>query len=236
MSAPARPDFDRLDRRALWWQVLLVYAALEGALWTAGAVQGFFIILTVALTIVWSFSERHPWPDLGLNPASIRRGWWIAPVGAAVAGLILLAAWRWHTLRPPAGALVVCVNVVFSLIWAFAQQFLAQSFFFLHLESLLRSGRRAVMATALLFSSAHIPNPVLIPVTLAGGLILSELFRRNRTLYPLAVAHALVALSLAISVPETVLHDMRVGIGYIYYQSHGSPRENQLPLGEGPRP
>ena len=119
-----------------------------------------------------------------------------------LAALTLLAAWRWHTLRPPAGALVTCLNVAMSLIWAFAQQFLAQSFFFLHFEYLLRSGRRAVLATALLFASAHIPNPVLVPVTLAGGLILSEMFRRNRTLYPLAVAHALVALALAISVPE----------------------------------
>lgn len=210
----------------------MVYVSLEGALWTAGAVQGFFIILTVALTVIWTFSERHPWPDLGLNPASIRRGWWIAPVGAAVGGIIVLAAWRWHTLRPPAGTLVVCANIALSLIWAFAQQFLAQSFFFLHFEYLLRSGRRAVIATALLFSSAHIPNPVLVPVTLVGGLILSELFRRNRTLYLLAVAHALVALSLAISVPETVLHDMRVGIGYIYYTPQRSPSSSHLTLGE----
>jgi len=237
MSAPAGGDFGRFDRRSLWWQVLLVYVSLEGALWTAGVVQGFFIILTVALTIVWTFAERHPWPDLGLNPAAIRRAWWIAPVGAVIAGLILLAAWHWHTFRAPAGTLVVCVNVVLSLIWAFAQQFLAQSFFFLHFEDLLRSGRRAVLATALLFSSAHIPNPVLVPVTLVGGLILSEVFRRNRTLYPLAVAHALVALSLAISVPETVLHDMRVGIGYIYYQPKSSVSGNQLaPRGEYRRP
>lgn len=218
MSVPAHPDFHRMERRALWRQILLVYGSLECALWTAGPVQAVFIALTVALAVAWAFSERYPWSDLGLNPASIRRGWWIAPASAAVAGLIVLAAWRWHTLRPPAGTLVVCANVMLSLIWAFAQQFLAQSFFFLHFEQLLRSGRRAVIATAVLFSSAHIPNPVLVPVTLVGGLILGELFRRNRTLYLLAVAHALVALSLAISVPETVLHDMRVGIGYVRYR------------------
>ena len=218
MSGPASSDSERTGRRALRRQVLLVFASLQGALWTVGATQGFFIVLTIALTIMWTFSERHPWPDLGLNPASIQRGWWIAPVGAAIAGLILLAAWWWRTLRPPAGTLIVCANIVLSLIWAFAQQFLAQSFFFLHLEHVLRSGRRAVVATSLLFASAHIPNPVLVPVTLAGGLILSELFRRNRTLYPLAVAHALVALALAISVPESVLHDMRVGIGYFLYR------------------
>jgi len=217
MRVPARADLEKIERRALWRQVLLVYGSLECALWSAGLAQGLFIALTVALAVAWAFSERYPWPDLGLNPASVRRGWWIASVGAGVAALILLAAWRSHTLRPPPGISVVCVNVMISLIWAFAQQFLTQSFFFLHFEQLLRSGRWAVVATALLFASAHIPNPVLVPVTLAGGLILSELFRRKRTLYPLAVAHALVALSLAVSVPETVLHNMRVGIGYIRY-------------------
>lgn len=218
MSAPIHADIDGTQRRALWRQVLLVYGSLETALWTRGVVQGLFMAVTVALAIAWSFSARHSWLDLGLDPASIRRGWWIAPVGAAVAGLILLAAWRSHTLRPPAASLpVVCLSVALGLTWAFLQQFLAQSFFFLHLEYLLRSGRRAVLATALVFSSAHIPNPVLVPVTLVGGVILSEMFRRNRTLYMLAVAHTLIALSLAISIPETVLHDMRVGIGYIRY-------------------
>ena len=180
--------------------------------------QGVFIVMTVALAIAWSFSARHSWRDLGLDPRSIRRGWWIAPVGAVITGLILLAAWRWHTLRPPTASLpVTCLSVALGLIWAFMQQFLAQSFFFLHLEYLLRSGRRAVLATAVVFASAHIPNPVLVPVTLVGGVILSGMFRRHRTLYMLAVAHALVALSLAISIPETVLHDMRVGIGYLRY-------------------
>jgi membrane protease YdiL (CAAX protease family) len=218
VSVSAGPDLQNADRRVLWRQVLLVYGSLEAALWTTGAVQGCFIALTVALTVSWTFSERHPWPDLGLDPTSIRRGWWIAPVGGVVAGLIVLIAWRRHTLRPPAGLLAVWANVVLGLIWAFMQQFLAQSFFFLHFECLLRSGRRAVVATALLFSGAHIPNPVLVPVTFVGGLIFSELFRRNRTLYMLAVAHALVALCLAISVPEIVLHDMRVGIGYFSYR------------------
>lgn len=218
MSVPAPADPERARRGALWRQVLLVYGSLEAALWTRGVLQGFFVALTVALTVAWSTSPRRSRRQLGLDPHSIWRGWWIVLVGAMVAALILLAAWRWHTLRPPPAPLpVICLSVALSLIWAFAQQFLAQSFFFLHLDYLLRSSRRAVLATALLFSSAHIPNPVLVPVTLVGGVILSETFRRYRALYTLAVAHALVALSLAISVPESVLHDMRVGIGYIRY-------------------
>jgi membrane protease YdiL (CAAX protease family) len=216
MSARAPADIDATDRRALWRQALLVYGALEGALWTSGPAQAGLMILTVALAVAWALSEPRLQPDLGLGRRSIARGWWIVPVGAVAAGLILLAAWRFQTLRPPARSLAVCVSVVVSLIWALAQQFLLQSFFFLRLERLLGSGRRAVIGAALLFASAHVPNPVLVPVTLAGGLVLSAVFRRYRNLYPLAVAHALVALSLAISIPESVLRDLRVGIAYLH--------------------
>src|SRR5437879_12253662 len=45
-------------------------------------------------------------------------------------------------------------------VWAFLQQFMLQSFFFVRLESLLGS-RRAVLATTILFAAAHIPNPIL---------------------------------------------------------------------------
>jgi hypothetical protein len=218
LSELARAD-SRTGGRALWPQLLTVYASLEGALWTAGAVQAVFIGLTAALAAAWSLSEPRFWPDWGLDPRSIRRGWWIVPIAVAIAGLILLAAGRWHTLQPPADKPSVYSKVLLYPIWALIQQFLVQSFFFLRLERLLRGGRRAVIATALLFSSAHIPNPVLVPVTLAGGLILSELFRRYRTLYPLAVAQVLVALALSVSIPQPVLHDMRVGIGYVCYHA-----------------
>jgi hypothetical protein len=203
--------------RRLWLQVALVYASLESALWTMGIVQGVFIVVTAALATALTLSERRSLPDLGLDPRAIGRGWWIVPIAAAIGGLILAAAWRRHTLRPPADIPSAYLGVLLYMSWALTQQFLLQSFIFLRLERLLRSGRRAVIAAALLFSSAHIPNPVLVPVTLVGGLILSELFRRYRTLYLLALAQALVALALAISVPETVLHDMRVGIGYVCY-------------------
>lgn len=216
MSVRGRADFGTMDRRAPWRQILLVYGALEGALWTGGPVQGGFIALTVALAVAGTLSEPGPRADLGLGQRSIGRGWWIVSVAAAVAGLILLAAWRFQTLRTPARSPAVAMNVAMSLIWALAQQFLLQSFFFRRLEQVLRSGRQALIAAALLFASAHIPNPVLVPVTLAGGLLLSAVFRRCRNLYPLAVAHALVALSLAISVPESVLRDLRVGIAYIH--------------------
>ena len=102
-------------------------------------------------------------------------------------------------------------------VWALAQQFLLQAFFYRRVEVLAGNGLRAVAVTAILFAAAHIPNPLLVPVTLLGGLASCELFRRHRNLYPLAVAHALIGLALAVSVPDSIQRHMRVGLGYLHY-------------------
>ncbi len=210
----AEIDLTRRERRRLCWQIVLVYAALEGALWSSNGVQIVFTALVGALVAGATLSERRFWPVLGVAAGSIRRGLWFAPVGAGVAGLILLGAWRAHTLRLPPDIATAGLQGAAYLVWAFVQQFILQAFLFTRLEALLGSGVAAVGAAALLFSVAHIPNPVLMPVTLVGGLILCELFRRYRTLYVLALTHALVALSLTVSVPETALHHSRVGRAY----------------------
>jgi hypothetical protein len=43
------------------------------------------------------------------------------------------------------------------------------------------------------------------------------MFRRYRILDPLAIVHAVLGLTLAFVVPDSLLHHMRVGIGYLRY-------------------
>ncbi len=208
-SAAARPG-----RARLGLQILALYAALEGALWTSDGAQSAFTVVVATIVIAATLRERPLWPILGIAPGSIRRGLWLAPVGVGIAGLILLRGWRAHTLHVPPDTWPAWLQAVAYLLWALVQQFMLQSYLFTRLEALLGSGGAAVAATAILFAAAHIPNPVLMPVTFVGGLILCELFRRYRTIYVLALAHALVALSLSVSVPESLLHHMRVGAAY----------------------
>jgi membrane protease YdiL (CAAX protease family) len=210
-SRASRPS--RTDRRRIGLQIALLYTVLEGALWTSGNVQAILICFLLAILVGATVWERRFWPGLGIGVRSIARALWFAPVAAALAGLILLGAWMADTLRLPADLGAVGLQGLAYFPWALAQQFILQSYLFTRLEWLWGS-RSAVLGTALLFSIAHIPNPVLVPVTLVGGLILCELFRRYRTLYVLALAHALVAVSLAVSVPESLLHHMGVGIAY----------------------
>jgi len=101
-------------------------------------------------------------------------------------------------------------------VWALIQEFMLQSFFFTRCEELFGSSA-AVWVTATLFASAHLPSPILTTFTLAGGLFFCEMFRRYRSIYPIGIVHAVLGLTIAVTVPDSLLHHMRVGIGYLRY-------------------
>jgi membrane protease YdiL (CAAX protease family) len=105
------------------------------------------------------------------------------------------------------------------LMWAVVQQWIQQSFFFERMERVIERGVLASFTTAALFGLAHLPNPVLAPVTFLGGWLLSELYRRYRSVVPLGIAHGLVGLAVALAVPDSLNHHMRVGLGYLRYMS-----------------
>jgi membrane protease YdiL (CAAX protease family) len=62
---------------------------------------------------------------------------------------------------------------------------------------------------------AHLPNPVLTVITLVCGLASCLFFLRYRNLWPLAVAHAILGIAIAITIPSSIDHNMRVGISYL---------------------
>ena len=134
-------------------------------------------------------------------------------LAVAMGGIAALAG----TLHGLFGVRAPVLHASGYLLWALLQQYIQQSFFFARIERLTASGPLASLITAVLFGLAHLPNPVLTPVTFFGGWILCELFRRYRTLYPLAVAHGLIGLAIAVSVPDHIHHHMRVGLGYLRY-------------------
>jgi hypothetical protein len=44
-----------------------------------------------------------------------------------------------------------------------------------------------------------------------------EMFRRYRNIFPLGLVHAVLGLTIAASLPDSLLHHMRVGLGYLTY-------------------
>jgi membrane protease YdiL (CAAX protease family) len=113
-------------------------------------------------------------------------------------------------------------------IWAFLQEFLLMDVFLLRLLRLLPNKMMAVFAAAGLFALAHLPNPVLAPVTLLWGIAACLLFLQYRNLYTLGMAHAIFGICIATTVPGPIDHNMRVGLGYLYYRAPGHHQRSQI--------
>jgi membrane protease YdiL (CAAX protease family) len=85
----------------------------------------------------------------------------------------------------------------------------------------------AAVTAAVIFSAAHLPNPILTLLTLLWGLAACLVFLKTRNIWPLAMAHAIFGICVAITVPATLLHNMRVGLGYLNYRAPRNLHRNQ---------
>ena len=197
-------------------EIVLVYGIIEAALWTEGPWRYRISVLALFVVIAIGILRRDLWPRLGLGRRGLAASLWIVPAAAALSGGILLAGYTGHTLHSPYGRFWY-VAVASYVLWALQQQYLLQSFFLVRLESLMGDGWGGLLGAVLLFCFAHVPNPILMAGTLLMAAIFCVLFRYYRNIYALAVAHAMFGLSVAATIPESVIRHMRVGIGYLHY-------------------
>ena len=72
----------------------------------------------------------------------------------------------------------------------------------------------ASVLAGVLFAALHWPNPVLVPLTLVGGVTMSWLFSQERNILPLAVGQAILGALVWWAFPLAWHHSMRVGPGY----------------------
>jgi hypothetical protein len=142
----------------------------------------------------------------------------VIALGALIAGVMIWMGAAFGTLHGLFGIRNAALHGSSYVLWTLIQQYLQQEFFFVRIERFTERGVFASLITAALFALAHLPNPVLTPITFVGGFMLSELFRRYRSFVPLGIAQGLVGLALAISVPDQAMHHMRVGLGYLRYR------------------
>jgi membrane protease YdiL (CAAX protease family) len=108
------------------------------------------------------------------------------------------------------------------------QQFILQIYVLLRLLRLGMNRTPAIALAAVLFAAAHIPNPVLITLTLIWGAVSCLLFLRYRNLYTLALAHGILGMTLAVTLPNHINHHMRVGLGYLEYHNHHRPHQTPI--------
>ena len=205
------------------FEIAVAFGLIEAVEWTPRPLQRVLWIaaaLGVAL-IVWRSFDG--WQAMGFRVANFRRSLWIVAAALALAAAAIAVAARKRTLLLPDGALAFFATYCAYAVWTGVQQFLLQGVFLLRFLRLIpRPGAAAFTASAL-FAVAHLPNPVLTPITFIWGFAACLLFLRYRNIYSLMIAHAILGITVAITIPGPLDHNMRVGLGYLRYDPHRQP-------------
>lgn len=201
-------------------EVLIAYVLIMMVIWTPRPAQRVLWLVVVAGLAVIIWRSFDGWAAAGLRSANLVRSSWIVGAALALAASAVLVAARLGTLHLPSSVLGFVRTYIAYAIWSGVQQFLLQGFFLVRFLRIIPRAWLAVLVTASLFASAHLPSPFLTPITLIWGLIACHLFLHYRNLYPLALAHAILGITIAVTIPGTLDHNMRVGLGYLTYDPH----------------
>jgi membrane protease YdiL (CAAX protease family) len=157
---------------------------------------------------------------MGLRATCWLHSVWLVGAALTAAALAMTVAAEMHTLHAPDSVASFFGRYGGYILFAFVQQALLQDYFLLRLLRLTRGPVYAAVGAAAMFSLAHLPNPILTVITFGWGLMACLWFLRYRSLYPLAVAHAILGITVAMCVPGPVIRNMRVGLGYLTYPHH----------------
>ena len=154
---------------------------------------------------------------MGLCTANLVRSLWAVGFAMAVTLAAIAFADRIHTLHIPSTPWLFLRHFGLYAVWAAIQQIVLQWFFLSRSLRLLPDPTAAAALTAGLFAIAHLPNPILTIITLEFGFASCYFFLHYRNLVPLALAHAMLGICIGVTIPASVDHNMRVGIGYLTY-------------------
>jgi hypothetical protein len=202
-------------------ELAVAYVLIMATVWTANPAQRVLYWLAFAWIIATSWVSREGWTALGLGRKGLLPSLWIAGVALLLSGFAIYIAWRTHSLHRLHGPTPLLAHGWAYIVWSLMQQFLLQSYFLLRLLRLLPGKAAPVIVAAGIFSLAHLPNPILTPITLLWGVIACMLFLRYRNIYGLGLAHGIMGLCVAVTVPNSLHHHMRVGLGYLRYHPRG---------------
>jgi hypothetical protein len=217
ISAELRAKCKARTRRRDLVELSGIYALILVVIWTPRPWQAVLWVIAAAIMIYIAWLSFEGLRPMGLCTANLVRSLWAVAFALAVSMAAVIVASRWHTLHMPETPWLFLRKYGLYVLWAAVQQIVLQWFFLSRARRLLPDATSAAALTAGLFAIAHLPNPVLTLITLVFGLASCFFFLHYRNLVPLAIAHAILGISIGITIPGAIDHNMRVGIGYLTY-------------------
>jgi membrane protease YdiL (CAAX protease family) len=220
------PETQPRSRRRDLVELLVGYALILGVIWTPRPWQRVLYVAAVIYLAVVIWRGFESWRAMGFRRENLGRSAWVVGLAAVLAaGFVSLGESRGWTHRGHTARWFLGTYWGYA-IWALVQQVLLQDFFLGRVLRLMRGGKAAaVWVAAGVFALAHLPNPILAPMTLVWGAVSCAVFLRYRNIWTLATAHALLGITLSVTMPRPVVRSMRVGLGWLRYH-----RPVELPM------
>lgn len=215
-------------RRRTLLELAVGYGLILIVIWTPAPLRSVLYLATVGWIGFATWRSFDGWDAMGVRLKGFFSSLWVVGVAFCVAMGAVLLARRMQTLHAPHSPIRFVQTFWGYAIWSCFQQFLLQDFMLRRLQRLLPDRWTAVLVAAGLFALAHLPNPVLTVLTLVWGVAACLAFQRYRNLFTLGMAHAVLGVCVAITLPANVQHNMRVGLGYLRYRPHGRHHLNQM--------
>jgi len=203
------------SRLGIVLRLLLPLALLEAALWTPLPMAILCGICGLSY-MVWHTLQgaKGVAHTLGLELGGLLRESWLLGATVAFAMAVLATAYFSGSLHRLWGLQNPWYAIVGYACWALVQEFMLQCFCLRMLRALV-SKASALLLSGAVFAVAHLPNPSLTLVTFFAGVTFTAIYARKRNLFVVALIHAALGLTLAVSVPDAWFHGLRVGRHFV---------------------
>ena len=202
-------------------EVLAVYAGILLYIWRWQGTHPYFWIPLLAAVLFSHWVRRDTPKEMGLTGHEF---WPCVRLSLPVLAAVILPAVLYGLWNHDSAARLSSPHVWLSLgayvLWCSFQQYLTQSYFHRRLMKAIRTPHLSSLVIAMMFAGAHIPNPVLMAATFAGGFVFAEIFVRHPNIWPLAFVQAVAGILIGALFPPWIIHGMRVGPGYFFFHLH----------------
>lgn len=199
-------------------EVVVVFCAIMLFIWRLQFTFLDFAWFILGFLILTFFLHGDTWRSLGFGSQGLLPALKTLALPTAIIATVLLLGGvlaGTFSIRVPGSYGIAAFGRYFG--WALFQEFGLQAFFTNRIFQASNDSKKSAWLAGAIFGMFHIPNPVLVPLTFAGGVILSRVFIQNRNLIPLALSHAIIGSLASIAIPVGWHHGLRVGPGYFWW-------------------
>ena len=196
-------------------RLMLPVLLLEVALWAPLRVGILFGVAALWYMAYQLWQTAGTARDMGLGLRGLLQHSWMIAVTMLGSAVILATAYFTGTLHRLWGLQNPLWAVVGYVVWALVQEFMLQCFCLRMLRAMV-SRVSALLLSGVIFAVAHLPNPSLTLVTFFAGVGFTVLYARKKNLYVVALIHAVLGLTLAVSAPDAWFHGMSVGRDFTF--------------------